>query len=91
MTLLAIAGIYLVLDVNSPLENQHLNRYEPWTTYNDLYLQHVFKVLQEFSHYNNTLAFFAGNEVVNDRKSAKVCILPYLGKSVTCTNLQKLI
>ncbi|GMM38511.1 1,3-beta-glucanosyltransferase [Saccharomycopsis crataegensis] len=71
MTLLAIAGIYLVLDVNSPLKNQHLNRYEPWSTYNELYAEHVFKVVQEFAAFNNTLAFFAGNEIVNDRISAK--------------------
>ena len=72
MTLLAIAGIYLVLDVNSPLKNQHLNRYEPWSTYNELYAEHVFKVVQEFAAFNNTLAFFVGNEIVNDRISAKV-------------------
>lgn len=71
MSLLAAAGIYLILDVNSPLENQHLNRYEPWTTYNEIYLEHVFKVVEQFSHYNNTLGFFAGNEIINDKESAK--------------------
>lgn len=71
MTLLATAGIYLILDVNSPLENQHLNRYQPWTTYNELYLDHVFKVVEQFSRYDNTLGFFAGNEIVNDEQSAK--------------------
>ncbi|CCH46647.1 putative secreted protein [Wickerhamomyces ciferrii] len=71
MTLLASAGIYLVLDVNSPLEHQHLNRYEPWTTYNEYYLEHVFKVVDQFSGYNNTLGFFAGNEIINDKKSAR--------------------
>lgn len=70
MTLLATAGIYLVLDVNSPLEGQHLNRYEPWTTYNEIYIKHVFDVIHEFSGYNNTLGFFAGNEIVNDETSA---------------------
>lgn len=70
MTLLAAAGIYLVLDVNSPLEDSHLNRYEPWNSYNTEYLTHIFKVVEQFSGYNNTLAFFAGNEVINDEKSA---------------------
>ncbi|KAL3231645.1 1,3-beta-glucanosyltransferase GAS4 [Nakaseomyces bracarensis] len=70
MTMLASSGIYLILDVNTPLQNQHLNRYEPWTTYNSYYLEHVFKVVAKFSKYNNTLGFFAGNEVVNDEKSA---------------------
>lgn len=70
MSLLAAAGIYLVLDVNSPLEGEHLNRYEPWTTYTEKYISHVFNVVNEFSGYNNTLAFFAGNEIVNDKISA---------------------
>lgn len=74
MSLLAKAGIYLVLDVNSPLPFHHLNRYEPWTTYTPEYLANVFKVVEQFSHYNNTLGFFAGNEVVNDNLSAKVCV-----------------
>lgn len=75
MSMLAIAGIYLVLDVNSPLPGHHLNRYEPWNTYNEQYLENIFKVVEQFSAYNNTLAFFAGNEVVNDLASAKVCSL----------------
>ncbi|ODV60570.1 1,3-beta-glucanosyltransferase [Ascoidea rubescens DSM 1968] len=71
MTLLAVAGIYLVLDINSPLENQHLHRYQPWTTYNSEYLKHVFKVVEVFSSYNNTLGYFAGNEIINDKTSAE--------------------
>lgn len=71
MTMLASAGIYLILDVNSPLQNQHLNRYEPWTTYNPHYLEHVFKIIEQFGYYNNTLGFFAGNEIINDKKSAQ--------------------
>lgn len=71
MTLLALAGIYLVLDVNSPQPARHLNRYEPWSTYNADYLKNVFKVVDQFGGYNNTLGFFAGNEIVNDKVSAK--------------------
>ncbi|ONH67671.1 hypothetical protein BON22_2603 [Cyberlindnera fabianii] len=71
MSMLASAGIYLVLDVNSPLQGQHMNRYEPWTSYNEDYLEHVFKAIEQFSGYNNTLGFFAGNEIVNDKKSAR--------------------
>ncbi|CCD26166.2 1,3-beta-glucanosyltransferase NDAI_0G03890 [Naumovozyma dairenensis CBS 421] len=81
MTLLATAGIYLILDVNSPLENQHLNRYEPWTTYNTIYLKHVFSVIDEFLQYNNTLGFFAGNEIVNDKRSAQYSP-PYIKKLI---------
>ena len=38
MSYLAAAGIYLIVDVNSPLAGQSLNRYEPWTTYTQDYL-----------------------------------------------------
>ncbi|KAJ8102608.1 Glucanosyltransferase-domain-containing protein [Lipomyces tetrasporus] len=71
MTLLASAGIYLFLDVNTPIYGQNLNRWEPWTTYTEAYLDHVFQVIEAFAGYNNTLAFFAGNEVVNDNTSAE--------------------
>lgn len=77
MTMLASAGIYLVLDVNSPLANHHLNRYEPWTSYNLFYFENVFKIVQQFSFYNNTLGFLAGNEVINDPISASVSA-PYI-------------
>lgn len=70
MSLLAAAGIYVVLDVNSPLASHHLNRYEPWATYSKDYLRNVFLVVQQFSSFNNTLGFFAGNEIVNDPTSA---------------------
>lgn len=70
MSMLAAAGIYLVLDVNSPAPHHHLNRYEPWNSYNVDYLENIFKVIEQFSYYNNTLGFFAGNEIVNDITSA---------------------
>ncbi|CAZ79349.1 unnamed protein product [Tuber melanosporum] len=71
MTILAAAGIYLVLDVNTPLEHQHLNNEEPWTTYTSMYSEHIFSVMHVFSGYDNTLAFLAGNEVIFDPTSAK--------------------
>ncbi|CUS14719.1 unnamed protein product [Tuber aestivum] len=71
MTILAAAGIYLVLDVNTPLEHQHLNNEEPWTTYTSMYMEHIFGVMDVFSGYDNTLAFLAGNEVIFDPASAK--------------------
>lgn len=60
------AGIYMVLDVNSPLPNQSLNRGAPWESYNSDYLERVFKVVESFMHFNNTLGFFSGNEVINE-------------------------
>ncbi|KAF8243285.1 glycolipid anchored surface protein GAS1 [Wilcoxina mikolae CBS 423.85] len=58
------AGIYLLLDVNTPTIS--LNRADPAATYNEKYLQHVFATIDVFSKYDNTLAFFSANEVVND-------------------------
>lgn len=60
------AGIYLVLDVNSPLPNQSLNRGAPWESYSSIYLERVFEVVEGFMHFNNTLGFFSGNEVINE-------------------------
>lgn len=88
MSLLASAGVYLVLDVNSPLQSHHLNRYEPWTSYNVDYMTNVFKVVDQFSAYNNTLGFFAGNEIVNDEMSAKVCIKSRVNSSRALTNIR---
>ncbi|KJZ71188.1 hypothetical protein HIM_09443 [Hirsutella minnesotensis 3608] len=63
MTALADAGIYLVLDVNTP--KYSLNRVNPGPSYNTDYLQNVFATIDMFSQYRNTLAFFSGNEVIN--------------------------
>ncbi|KAK9377259.1 Glucanosyltransferase-domain-containing protein [Lipomyces chichibuensis] len=71
MSLLASAGIYLILDVNTGIYGQNLDRYEPWTTYTESYMNHVFQVIEAFAGYSNTLGFFAGNEVINDDKSAE--------------------
>jgi len=64
MSALAAAGIYLVLDVNTPLFS--LRRDQPAISYNSEYLQNVFATIDAFANYTNTLAFFSGNEVIND-------------------------
>jgi hypothetical protein len=58
------AGMYMALDVNSPLVGQSLDASQPWTTYYDGYLNRTFAVVEAFRHYPNTLLFFAGNEVI---------------------------
>ncbi|KAE8379798.1 Glucanosyltransferase-domain-containing protein [Aspergillus bertholletiae] len=78
MNALADAGIYLVLDVNTP--KYSLNRASPKTSYNENYLQYIFATVDAFANYKNTLAFFSGNEVINDGPSSKAA--PYV-KAVT--------
>ncbi|PWY73516.1 1,3-beta-glucanosyltransferase Gel1 [Aspergillus eucalypticola CBS 122712] len=78
MNALADAGIYLVLDVNTP--KYSLNRADPAPSYNDVYLQYIFATVDKFANYKNTLAFFSGNEVINDGPSSKAA--PYV-KAVT--------
>lgn len=78
MNALAAAGIYLVLDVNSP--KYAINRADPKSSYNDVYLQNVFATIDAFANYDNTLAFFSGNEVINDDKTTGAA--PYV-KAVT--------
>ena len=64
MAALADAGIYVIIDANNPLYS--INRLDPGPSYNTKYLQSVFASIDEFARYGNTLAFFSGNEVVND-------------------------
>jgi hypothetical protein len=66
MKALAEAGIYLVLDVNNP--KYSINRATPGPSYNAAYIQSVFATVEMFAQYDNTLAFFSGNEVMNDEK-----------------------
>jgi len=78
MSALAAAGIYLVLDVNTPLYS--LNRATPAPSYNTVYLQNIFATIDAFANYTNTLAFFSGNEVINDDTTTSAA--PYV-KAVT--------
>jgi hypothetical protein len=78
MAALAAAGIYLVLDVNTPLYS--LNRADPNPSYNSVYLQNIFATIDAFANYTNTLAFFSGNEVINDDTTTSAA--PYV-KAVT--------
>ncbi|KAK3945986.1 Glucanosyltransferase-domain-containing protein [Diplogelasinospora grovesii] len=64
MNALADAGIYVIIDANNPLYS--INRFEPAASYNTAYLQSVFATIDEFIKYPNTMAFFSGNEVIND-------------------------
>ena len=60
----AAAGIYLMFDVNNP--KYSINR-ENWApSYNEVYLQSVFATIDEFARFDNTMAFFSGNEVLHD-------------------------
>lgn len=79
MNALADANIYLILDVNNP--KYSINRASPGASYNDVYLQSVFATIDEFVKYPNTLAFFSGNEVVNDQANTSLAA-PYV-KAVT--------
>ncbi|CCC71730.1 hypothetical protein NCAS_0I00620 [Naumovozyma castellii] len=63
MNLLSNAGIYLILDVNTP--GASISRWEPACSYNADYLQSVFATIDTFAKYENVLGLFAGNEVIN--------------------------
>jgi len=65
------AGIYMILDVNSPLPGESINRAEPWTSYNSDYLNRAFGIIENFKNFPNTLGFFSANEVMNDLSTAE--------------------
>lgn len=61
MKLLSEAGIYLISDLSSP--NISINRADPeWQV--SLYSRYT-AVIDELQQYNNTIGFFAGNEISN--------------------------
>lgn len=65
---LADAGIYLILDTNIPKAS--IARDDGANcSYNTMYLEEVFATVNLMSKYNNTLGFFAANEVINDDES----------------------
>lgn len=74
MNMLAEAGIYLALDVNTPQFS--LNRADPYLSYNEKYLQSVFATVDAFANFTNTLLFFSGNEVINDQATTNTA--PYI-------------
>jgi len=65
------AGMYMMLDVNSPLVGESLKADEPWTTYTPAYLNRSFAIVEAFKSYPNTLAFFSGNEVISEATTVK--------------------
>ena len=66
------AGIYMLLDVNSPLSGQSLDRSSPATSYDLSYVNRTFAVVEAFGTYPNTLGFFSGNEVINEESTPDV-------------------
>lgn len=63
-------GIYMLIDVNSPLAGQSIDRSDPSGSYTTSYLEHIFTVVEAFKSYPNTIGFFAGNEIINDVPTA---------------------
>lgn len=78
MNALAAAGIYVILDTDTPLYS--INRGDPAPSYNSIYLQSVFATIDEFVNYSNTMAFLSGNEVINNATNTNCA--PYV-KAVT--------
>lgn len=71
------AGMYMVIDVNSPLVGESINSFEPWTSYYDTYLNRTFAIVEAFKSYPNTLAFFSGNEVISGLEQGAT-VPPYI-------------
>lgn len=64
-------GIYMIIDVNSPLAGESIDRSNPSGSYTSSYLNRIFGVVENFKNYPNTLGFFSANEVMNDDTTAK--------------------
>ncbi|KAF3761578.1 family 72 glycoside hydrolase [Cryphonectria parasitica EP155] len=64
------AGIYMIIDVNSGLTGQYIDRSDPGSTYTLDYMKHIFAMVEAFWSYPNLLGFFAGNEILNQDSSS---------------------
>jgi hypothetical protein len=71
------AGMYMILDVNSPLVGESITSWNPWESYYTAYLNRTFAIVEAFKDYPNTLAFFSGNEVISDVGTGKT-VPPYV-------------
>lgn len=69
MEQLADAGIYLILDVNIP--HASIARDDGECSYNTMYLNEVLATVKKMAKYDNTLGYFAANEVINDEESTE--------------------
>lgn len=67
-------GIYMIIDVNSPLKNESLDRNFPTTSYTASYINRTFAVIEAFRNYPNLIGFFSGNEIVNDPGTESVAL-----------------
>lgn len=76
MAIFNYAGIYMVLDVNSPLPNDSINQADPAPSYNEVYLNRTFAILDAFREWPNLLGFFSANELINN--NATVNTAPYI-------------
>lgn len=81
-------GMYMVLDVNSPLSNGALSRTDPGASYNKVYMEHVFSVIEAFKDYPNLLGLFAGNEVINEQAVIQVPAYIRVRRTLTKTGNQ---
>ncbi|KAH7156935.1 Glucanosyltransferase-domain-containing protein [Dactylonectria macrodidyma] len=75
------AGMYMMIDVNSPLVGESLTSDKPWESYYMQYLNRTFAIAEAFGNYPNTLLYFSGNEVINDIATAE--FVPQYLRAVT--------
>lgn len=67
MNAFADAGIYVISDLSAPTTLGSINRNSPeWTT--DLFSRYT-ALIDDLSQFENTLGFFAGNEVTNSQNT----------------------
>lgn len=59
----------MIIDVNSGLSGEYIDRSDPSSTYTLSYMKHIFKMVEAFWDYPNLIGFFAGNEILNEDSS----------------------
>jgi 1,3-beta-glucanosyltransferase GAS3 len=77
----------MLLDVNSPLSGESIDRSKPWESYYAGYLNRTFAVVEAFKSYPNTALFFSGNEIINDVPTGKF-VPPYIRVSLEIPSIR---
>jgi hypothetical protein len=61
--------IYMIVDVNSPLFRESINRNDPVGSYTASYLNRTLGVVENFTNFPNAVVFFVVKEVINNQST----------------------
>lgn len=85
MAKLSDSGIYVIVDLTGGAGQQQLNPSRLEETYNQTYLEDIYDIVDTYAKYDNTLAFFAGDGVLDPSVDDFLDAAPYVKATVRDT------